>query len=278
MQNTTFIKKYQIFISSTYEDLKYERTSVIQAILNMGNIPSGMEFFNATRDNTFDYIKEVMNNADYYILILGERYGTPCANAELSYTEMEYNYAISQNIPVLVFFKEIDTDNLDDELFKNFRKKVLSKHLGAPFKNIEELIIKVISSINESIKKTPRPGWIREASEKNQTIEPVDYIIKRYPIVMEGKVNYWYEKYKSGKIRQGGNFIIKPEQSFFRTITFPTAFMYNNYLITFNLNNNTEDYNYSLILKNKTTTGFSISLPQYRLREDINVNWLAEGF
>jgi Domain of unknown function (DUF4062) len=35
--------KYQIFVSSTYEDLKDERAEVIKACLNMGHIPIGME-------------------------------------------------------------------------------------------------------------------------------------------------------------------------------------------------------------------------------------------
>jgi hypothetical protein len=35
--------KYQIFVSSTYEDLKDERADVIKACLNMGYIPHGME-------------------------------------------------------------------------------------------------------------------------------------------------------------------------------------------------------------------------------------------
>jgi hypothetical protein len=39
--------KYQIFVSSTYEDLRDERNEVIKACLNMGHIPVGMEMFNA---------------------------------------------------------------------------------------------------------------------------------------------------------------------------------------------------------------------------------------
>jgi hypothetical protein len=39
--------KYQIFVSSTYEDLKDERNEIIKACLNMGHIPVGMEMFNA---------------------------------------------------------------------------------------------------------------------------------------------------------------------------------------------------------------------------------------
>ena len=43
-------KKYQIFISSTYEDLKDERNAAVKTILTMDHIPIGMEMFNAGDD------------------------------------------------------------------------------------------------------------------------------------------------------------------------------------------------------------------------------------
>jgi hypothetical protein len=38
-------KKYQIFVSSTYSDLVDERREVIEAIIDLGHIPAGMEGF-----------------------------------------------------------------------------------------------------------------------------------------------------------------------------------------------------------------------------------------
>lgn len=40
-------KKYQFFISSTYEDLKVEREKAIFTILSMDQFPVGMELFSA---------------------------------------------------------------------------------------------------------------------------------------------------------------------------------------------------------------------------------------
>lgn len=40
-------KKLQVFISSTYKDLKSERQSAVEAILKSGHIPAGMELFSA---------------------------------------------------------------------------------------------------------------------------------------------------------------------------------------------------------------------------------------
>ena len=40
-------KRYQIFISSTYEDLIEERRKVIQAVLKLYHFPIGTEMFHA---------------------------------------------------------------------------------------------------------------------------------------------------------------------------------------------------------------------------------------
>ncbi len=38
-------KKYQVFVSSTYKDLKEERSGVITAVLGIGCIPVAMDSF-----------------------------------------------------------------------------------------------------------------------------------------------------------------------------------------------------------------------------------------
>lgn len=69
-------KKYQFFISSTYEDLKEERNKAIQAILTMNQFPIGMEMFSAADDDQWKIIKEAIDSSDFYILIIGNRYGS----------------------------------------------------------------------------------------------------------------------------------------------------------------------------------------------------------
>lgn len=83
-------KRYQVFLSSTYADLKDERQKVIQTLMEMDCIPSGMELFPATDEEQWEFIKKVIDDCDYYLLIIGGRYGS--INAEgISYTEKEYD-------------------------------------------------------------------------------------------------------------------------------------------------------------------------------------------
>lgn len=68
-------KKYQIFVSSTYEDLKKERDKVQKAILSMYQFPVGMEMFSADDSEQWDIIKATIDTSDYYVLIIAHRYG-----------------------------------------------------------------------------------------------------------------------------------------------------------------------------------------------------------
>ena len=92
-------KRYQIFVSSTYEDLKEERRTVLSAVQDMEDIPSGMEMFPATDEEQFNFIKKIIDNSDYYVVIVAGRYGSIAPDG-LSYTEKEYDYAVSKGIRV----------------------------------------------------------------------------------------------------------------------------------------------------------------------------------
>ena len=61
-------KMYQVFVSSTYEDLKDERNKVLQALLRIDCIPIGMEYFNAADEDQFTVIKDLISSCDYYVL------------------------------------------------------------------------------------------------------------------------------------------------------------------------------------------------------------------
>ena len=100
-------KKYQIFVSSTYEDLTEERSIVMETILKLEQIPIGMEMFNAGDEEQWEIIKRTIDNSDYYLVIIGDRYGST-TDKGLSYTEKEYNYAVESGKPVLTFIKRID--------------------------------------------------------------------------------------------------------------------------------------------------------------------------
>lgn len=162
-------KKYQVFISSTFADLKEARKKVMDTILQLHQIPAGMEMFPASNDEQMTHIKSEIDRSDYYVLILGHRYGTTSPEG-ISYTEMEYDYAIEQGIPVLAFIidenvlvrpADLDTAEGAKEKLKEFRAKAQSNRLCKYWSSPDDLATNVSTSLSRSFTDTPRTGWIR---------------------------------------------------------------------------------------------------------------------
>ena len=61
-------KKLQVFVSSTYTDLIEERQAAVQAILDAGHIPAGMELFKAGKSQ-MKTIRKWIDDSDVYMLI-----------------------------------------------------------------------------------------------------------------------------------------------------------------------------------------------------------------
>ncbi|MDP9906071.1 DUF4062 domain-containing protein [Arthrobacter bambusae] len=126
-------RRYQVFISSTYTDLAEERREVIQALLEMDCLPAGMEMFPATNEEQWTLIQQVIDESDYYVVIVGGRYGSTTPEG-ISYTEKEYDYAVDIGKPVLGFVHakpdEIALGKSQPEMkaqLDAFRAKVMSR-------------------------------------------------------------------------------------------------------------------------------------------------------
>lgn len=161
-------RRYQVFISSTFTDLIDERREVMQALLEMDCLPAGMELFPAGDTDQWTLIKGVIEQSDYYLVILGGRYGSVTEEG-VSYTEKEYDYAIEIGIPVMGFVpadpdgipvRKTDGSDAAMEKLSNFREKVQSK-MTKDWKNAEDLGSKVTRGLIHLIKNNPRPGWVR---------------------------------------------------------------------------------------------------------------------
>lgn len=162
-------KRYQVFVSSTYADLREERQRVIQALMEMDCIPSGMELFPASDEEQWQFIKRVIDDCDYYLLIMGGRYGSTTSEG-ISYTEKEYDYAIEKGMKVLAFLhanlEEIPMgkSESDPELrgrLKAFREKATANRLVKFWSTGAELPGLVALSLSKTIKTYPAIGWVR---------------------------------------------------------------------------------------------------------------------
>ena len=163
-------KKYQVFVSSTYNDLKDERSAVIQSLLDNDCIPVGMEQFHGVPISQWDYITKMLDSSDYCILILAGKYGSIEESSGIGYTEKEFDYAVANNIPVIrLLYKDINFLRANQiEVEPDKRQKLLAfinkaKHetLADFYETIGDLKNKVSIAIHKAIKYCPRPGWVR---------------------------------------------------------------------------------------------------------------------
>ena len=175
-------KKYQVFLSSTYVDLVEERKKVLDVLLTAGCIPAGMESFVATDDEQFNVIKKVIDLCDYYILIIAGRYGSINEVTGLSYTEMEYNYALEKKIPVLVFViddsveledSKKESDVLLQAKLKEFKSRAMKNRLASIWKNPDGLALGVITSVMQAQQTISRPGWIRGGEDTAELLKKI---------------------------------------------------------------------------------------------------------
>lgn len=182
--------RYQIFVSSTFKDLEDERQAVLNAILKLNQFPAGMEIFPAVNDTAWEHIEKVIEDSDYYVLIIGGKYGSIEAESGISYTEKEYDFAVSKNIPVLAFTHSdeqsipIGKSEMNEEIrekLKLFKRKVGNKHHWNYWKTIDELKANVATSLAMSFVTNPQKGWVKAGGiEKGVLLEHFAELQQKY--------------------------------------------------------------------------------------------------
>lgn len=180
-------RKFSIFISSTYEDLKDERQALVGVALESNFTPVGMEQFHAAPTSQWNVITKMIDECDLYLLIIGGRYGTIEEEAGISYTEKEYNYAKNKELPVLVLIKnpltinENKKDTGDDKFDKmkkleNFREKVTHDENTVDFfKDLNDLKYKASATFKNALEYVDEnAGWVRYRDVMDIINEEID--------------------------------------------------------------------------------------------------------
>lgn len=169
-------RKLQVFVSSTFIDLKEERQSAVEAILNAGHIPAGMELFKAGDESQWNIIKDWIEESDVYMLIVGGRYGSIEPKSGKSYTQLEYEYAIDLGKP---FFAIVIKDDWTDKKAKKkgvkiedfkevhnlsklqeFKATVLTKIVKFA-EDLKDIKLAVGESLNEMSRRENLKGWVK---------------------------------------------------------------------------------------------------------------------
>lgn len=171
-------KRYQVFVSSTYTDLKEERQSVTQTLMEMDCIPAGMELFPATDEEQWEFIKRIIDDCDYYLLIIGGRYGT-ISSEGISYTEKEYDYAVEKGLKIVALIhgspgqlsmEKSELSIESREKLEDFRNKASTGRLVKFWQSGSELPGLVALSLTKTIRLFPAVGWVRASEGSSEEL------------------------------------------------------------------------------------------------------------
>lgn len=180
-------KRYSVFISSTFEDLKTERQAVQDEVISGGDFPVQMESFPAADVDQFEFIKSLIDKCDYYVLIVAGRYGTPAEDG-MSYTEKEYHYAVAKGVTVLVMLhenrgniplnKNEETD-VGKKRLAEFVATVETGRLRKTWKTPDTLKIAVRQALDNAKATKPTVGWVRgDAVASLEALEELNEVRK----------------------------------------------------------------------------------------------------
>lgn len=165
-------RKLQVFVSSTYSDLREERQAAVEAILTAGHIPAGMELFAAGDKSQMDVIKRWIDESDVYLLVLGGRYGSIEPKSQKSYIHLEYEYALTGDKPLFSVViaedylekkvkqlgsKAIETDN--SQKLKEFRELVLSRMVRF-WRDPRDIKLSILETLSDISRRDDLVGWI----------------------------------------------------------------------------------------------------------------------
>lgn len=172
-------KRYQVFVSSTFDDLREERATVISALLQLDCFPAGMELFPAADDDSLTLIRSVIDDSDYYLIILGGRYGSVDKSSNKSYTHLEYEYALAKGKPTIALLHSnpgmlaADKSEATDEgrkRFNDFRGELREKNCRH-WADRSELLAAVFTGIQHLKRRRPAQGWIRASDSTDEKLK-----------------------------------------------------------------------------------------------------------
>lgn len=137
-----------VYVSSTQIDLISERVKLKQWLEIAGYLPVCMEVYPTYSEPPVERCRKDVSSCDFYICLTGERYGEKPEGSSISFTEHEYLAAVEANKEILVFMKDVQSN---DEELKAFKARLQKKHGVLPFNSEGDLVNKVLASVSHSL-------------------------------------------------------------------------------------------------------------------------------
>lgn len=190
------VVKHEVFLSSTFADLIEARRKVISAVLQSGCFISSMEYFPATSEEQVEFIHHMIDEADFYLLIVGGAYGSMHSSG-VSFTEREFDYTVSKGKPILAYLHKDpaalppdrrETDPERQSRFDAFCEKVKADRVVGFWTSEDDLAAQVVLGLARQRQITPGGGWVRsDQAVGAETVRRIAEISKELDEVKEDR-------------------------------------------------------------------------------------------
>jgi hypothetical protein len=186
-------KRYHVFISTTGSDMQAERTVLSQTLVSQGFFSWGLEHRTPL---TTAFARRQIDDCDYFILMLGSRYGELSASG-VSYLHLEYIYAVTKQKPILVLLHEspdsrpIELQELDQEgrvKFQDFRRQLQrERDMVVTFRDGRDLEMALRHAMPQLTARYVAQGWVRPNQAMVQQLQDENEQLRQKLVQLESQ-------------------------------------------------------------------------------------------
>jgi len=196
-----------VYVSSTFEDLKEERACVREALVDLGHSVTSMESYGSSEERALKSCVADVQKCDLYVCIVGWRYGfVPPEGNGKSITEQEYEAA--GKVPRLLYLcaqkpeewarppgrpdRQVDADLGQ---IQRFRQQLQDTHRPKLFKDLRDLSVTVTRDVERTFpmgrtEKKPElglPYFCDRQAQRRDLSGTLDAKTRKLPVcVVEG--------------------------------------------------------------------------------------------
>ncbi|MGV9779371.1 HEAT repeat domain-containing protein, partial [Streptosporangium sp. NPDC003464] len=159
--------------------------SAVDAVARAGLVPVDMRYFSAQETAPAEYCRNRVQECDFYLGIIGFRYGSRVPGTDLSYTELEFVSASDRGMPRLLFLLDeevpiplrlVDRDRAPVEAF---RARLLESDIVVDtFTSAEDLRGRVLHALVECLGARTAPAGPPATGEESFAIARAAYLTR----------------------------------------------------------------------------------------------------
>ena len=156
----------KIFIASRFEEFKEIREKLRKELLDCNLYPIDLNDNQAASHPPIDRSLHNVRESNIVILLIGDTYGEPPKGQIKSYTHLEYEEAIKNEIPVYPFaigksYKNNEIKYSQNINFNNWQKTLEDKHTLSMFSNENDIGL-IVHRIVTSVYNVENKVWLDE--------------------------------------------------------------------------------------------------------------------